>query len=105
MKATGKRFAKAVIIKKQAEELEVAVLDRGMGIPADEIDRVFDKFYRGRHLQKISGTGLGLSICKGIIDAHQGVFAVKSRSGGGTVFSFRLPLGPERMRKKEILSE
>ncbi len=94
-----------VRIKKQAEEIEVAVLDRGMGIPADEIDRVFDKFYRGRHLQKISGTGLGLSICKGIIDAHQGMFAVKSRPGGGTVFSFRLPLGPERMRKKEILSE
>ena len=52
----------------------------------DEIERVFEKFYRGRHGRaKVEGTGMGLSIAKGIIEAHGGKIHAESRAGGGAV--------------------
>ena len=75
-------------------ELIVAVKDQGVGIAPDEVNRVFDKFYRGVHLpgKQTSGTGMGLSIAKGIIEAHGGRIWVESRFGHGATFSFALPL-------------
>jgi len=71
--------------------VRLAVLDRGLGIPTEELDKVFDKFYRLRHAQGASGIGLGLSICKGIIEAHGGQISAGQRPGGGAVFSITLP--------------
>ena len=75
--------------------LELAVADRGIGIPADELERVFDKFYRVQHRGTTSGTGLGLSICKGIVEAHGGEIRAENREGGGTLVTLWLPLEPE----------
>ena len=70
----------------------VSVADRGIGIPADELKHVFNKFYRIRRTSfRVPGTGLGLSICKGIIEAHGGKIWAKARDGGGTILSFSLP--------------
>jgi two-component system sensor histidine kinase KdpD len=68
------------------------VADRGVGIPPDDLSRVFDKFYRVQQPGQVSGTGLGLSICKGIVEAHGGRIWAQNREGGGTVITLALPL-------------
>ena len=71
----------------------VSFRDTGTGIPASDLDRIFDRFARadpGRS-RHTGGFGLGLSIVKAIVDAHQGTIHVESREGGGTRFEIRLP--------------
>ena len=76
-------------------QLEMAVQDGGIGIPAADLERVFDKFYRVQRQETIVGTGLGLSICKGIIEAHGGrIWAVNNPDKGVTI-TFSLPVGAE----------
>jgi two-component system, OmpR family, sensor histidine kinase KdpD len=72
--------------------IEIQIADRGVGIPPEDLARVFDKFYRVQRPDSVSGTGLGLSICKGIIDAHDGSIRAENRSGGGTIITIELPL-------------
>jgi two-component system, OmpR family, sensor histidine kinase KdpD len=68
------------------------ISDRGIGIPAEELGRVFDKFYRVQRPESVGGSGLGLSICKGIVEAHGGKISAMARPGGGTVIVLELPL-------------
>lgn len=68
------------------------IMDTGPGIPADEVDKVFDKFFRASTGKSASGTGLGLSIARFIIEAHQGKIWVTSVLGTGTTFFVQLPL-------------
>jgi two-component system sensor histidine kinase KdpD len=75
--------------------LQVDIEDRGPGIPAEDLELVFDKFYRLKRSNQIGGTGLGLTICKSIIEAHGGKIWAVNNSNGGAVFSFVLPLGYE----------
>ena len=71
----------------------VSVMDRGPGIGPDELERVFEKFYRGRRSRaQTEGTGMGLAIAKGIIEAHGGKIRAQNRPGGGTAIVFKLPL-------------
>jgi two-component system sensor histidine kinase KdpD len=74
-------------------DLVMQVADRGVGIPPEDLARVFDKFYRVQRPGSVSGTGLGLSICKGIVEAHGGSIGAENRSGGGTVITISMPLG------------
>jgi two-component system sensor histidine kinase KdpD len=76
----------------QDHEVQIAVLDNGIGVPADDLDRIFDKFYRVQRPEYVTGTGLGLAICKGIIEAHGGRIWASNRDGGGTIFTLALPL-------------
>ncbi|MGN0241027.1 MAG: sensor histidine kinase, partial [Candidatus Weimeria sp.] len=72
----------------------ISVEDNGMGIPADSLDRIFERFYRvdKSHSREIGGTGLGLSITKNAIDMHHGEIKVHSVVGEGTTFDVRIPL-------------
>ncbi len=82
-------------ISAQAQDgqLLVSVADRGPGIPPEELERIFDKFYRVRTLQRdTSGSGLGLAVCRGLVEAHGGRIWAENREGGGAVFRFTLPL-------------
>ncbi len=72
-------------------EVEVEVADRGPGVAKQDVERVFDKFYRVREGEG-GGVGLGLTICRGIVSAHGGRIWVEERSGGGAAFRFTLPL-------------
>lgn len=74
------------------DEVIVSVEDRGRGIAPDELDKLFEKFYRGRLLATERGLGLGLSICQYIIQAHGGRIWAENRKEGGAAFRFTLPL-------------
>jgi len=75
-----------------AEMARIEIADRGVGIPPEDLTRVFDKFYRVQRPESVSGTGLGLSISKGIVEAHHGNIYARVREGGGTVITVELPL-------------
>jgi signal transduction histidine kinase len=81
-----------IAVTVEGREVQVAVTDRGAGIPKEELSRVFDKFVRGRTTDT-RGTGLGLYICKRIVDAHGGRIWATSEPGG-TTLTFALPLAP-----------
>jgi len=75
----------------------VSVTDTGIGIPAEEIGHVFERFRRVRSgaAQSIPGTGLGLTIVKQIVEMHGGKIWVESAVGHGSSFHFTIPLAPE----------
>jgi PAS domain S-box-containing protein len=75
----------------QEETVRIWVEDAGMGITPDQLDHVFDRFWRADHHQG-SGAGLGLAVAKGIVEAHGGKIGVTSRPGTGSTFFFTLPL-------------
>jgi len=72
----------------------VSVTDTGRGIPADDLPRIFDRFYRvdRSRSREAGGTGLGLAIAKHIVEAHGGRITVTSRVNAGSTFTFTLPL-------------
>ena len=72
--------------------IEIEVADRGIGIPREDLSRIFEKFYRVQRPDNITGTGLGLSISKGIVEAHGGFIAAENRPGGGTIVTIALPV-------------
>jgi len=78
----------------EGSHLCVEVADNGIGISAEDLPRIFDKFYRVKNAQtrKITGTGLGLPIVKGIVEAHLGSIEVESQPGIGSKFRVYLPL-------------
>ena len=91
-------------VRSSSQELLVEVMDRGPGIPDEELDRVFDKFYRAAGSDDASGTGLGLSISRGIVEAHGGRIWACNRRGGGSVFIVALPLHPAEASEAEPIS-
>ncbi|MCF7902466.1 MAG: HAMP domain-containing histidine kinase [Candidatus Marinimicrobia bacterium] len=80
--------------KMSDDMLEFSIADTGCGIPQDELEHIFDSFYRSRdtHKQKVKGTGLGLAICQKILGLHESALTVKSKEGEGATFSFKLPI-------------
>ena len=72
-------------------EVRFAVRDTGVGIPADEVSRIFERFYRVDKSRTGSGTGLGLSIAKHIVEAHGGKIWAESIEGQGSTFYFTIP--------------
>ncbi|HSP35528.1 MAG TPA: ATP-binding protein, partial [Thermoanaerobaculia bacterium] len=73
--------------------VRTAVSDRGIGIPTDEIPRLFERFHRARNVSSryYGGLGLGLYIARAIVDAHRGVITVESEEGKGATFTLALP--------------
>jgi two-component system sensor histidine kinase KdpD len=72
-------------------EVQIRVADRGVGIPPEDLARVFDKFYRVQRPDNVTGTGLGLSIARGIVEAHGGRIWAENRPGGGVTMTIALP--------------
>jgi signal transduction histidine kinase len=75
---------------------EFVVRDKGAGIPAEDLPRVFDRFYRGRGAERNAddGSGLGLSIARSIVEKHGGTIEIESAPERGTAVRIRLPLLP-----------
>jgi two-component system sensor histidine kinase SenX3 len=80
------------------ETVRIAVSDKGIGIPARDLERIFERFYRVDHgrSRETGGTGLGLSIVRHVANNHQGWVDVESREGEGSTFTLVLPLQPDR---------
>ena len=83
-----------VTVNSDHQFLFIDVSDSGMGIPADSIEKIFERFYRvdKSHSKEIGGTGLGLAISRSAIAAHHGTITVDSTEGEGTTFHVKIPL-------------
>jgi two-component system sensor histidine kinase SenX3 len=84
---------------EEREHVRLSVQDSGIGIPARDLDRIFERFYRVDHgrSRDTGGTGLGLSIVRHVANNHQGWVDVESREGEGSTFSLVLPLHTDRL--------
>ncbi len=78
--------------KTEACIIEVSVADTGVGIPAEDLPRIFERFYKADKARAGGGTGLGLAIAKHIVEAHGGKIWAKSIEGKGSTISFTLPV-------------
>jgi CheY-like chemotaxis protein/two-component sensor histidine kinase len=83
-----------ITLQERGTALQVDLADSGIGIAPDDLDRIFDRFYRADHpvVQEAAGTGLGLSIVKMFVEMLGGEIWVASQPGAGSTFSFTLPL-------------
>lgn len=83
---------------RAARQLVLGVKDSGMGIPSEELPRIWERLYRGDKSRSQKGLGLGLSLVKAVIQAHGGTVSVSSRPHEGSAFTVRLPLTRENAR-------
>lgn len=91
-KYSAEREPIRIRVRPRADHVEVAVEDRGPGIPAEELPHLFDRYYQTRRARAAGlGLGLGLFITRGLVEAHGGQVSVASTAGVGSVFSFWLP--------------
>ena len=81
-----------VSLQRCDEQIQFTVQDTGVGIPEEELEQVFQKFYRSEGVKHLKGTGLGLSITKAVVSAHQGDITVHNVESGGACFTVTLPL-------------
>ncbi|MBI1977029.1 MAG: response regulator [Candidatus Omnitrophica bacterium] len=115
MKFTAEEGRISVVALDKQESVEIRVTDTGIGIPPQDIGKIFDRFQQAEHQESVylqKGTGLGLAITKEIVTLHQGKVGVESQPGAGSTFWFTLPrlnhdqvaleiLGKEIARSKE----
>lgn len=94
MKYSPKAGDIIVRIEEKGNEVLISVRDNGIGIPEDEIESIFDSFYRSKRIKgnDPGGMGLGLYICRDIIRKHGGSIWAENCSGGGSIFFIKLPL-------------
>ncbi|MFD2615696.1 DUF4118 domain-containing protein [Paenibacillus gansuensis] len=76
---------------EQGSWITISVMDNGMGISEDDLERIFNKFYRAPSTKHVPGTGLGLAICKGIVELHGGTISAQPNVGQGLVITVSLP--------------
>jgi len=86
-----------VRVRREKENVVIEVADRGIGVPQDELEKIFDKFYQAKNAVKYSakGTGLGLTLVKHAAEAHGGNVSARSTVGKGSTFSLILPVKKE----------
>jgi len=99
IKYTPEHGTVIIELENQAGHIKVQIKDTGIGIPQDEQEKMFTKFYRATNAEKARkvGTGLGLYIVKNIVERHGGTIGFKSKVGEGTIFTFTMPLKPKAL--------
>jgi len=86
-----------ISLEKNEKEIQIQIFDNGLGIPQEEKEKVFTRFFRGSNIMQVDtvGTGLGLYMAKNIIEAHGGRIWFESEQGKGTSFYFTIPIKKE----------
>ncbi|PPS41213.1 ATP-binding protein [Chroococcidiopsis sp. TS-821] len=106
-------FEGEIVVKLQAvgEQVKLTVQDTGVGIPAEELPRIFQRFHRVTNMRSrtYEGSGIGLSLVEELVKLHGGTINVTSQVGIGTTFTVSIPLGfahlpPEQIRTKNLSS-
>jgi signal transduction histidine kinase len=97
-----------VSVNRDDRTVQVSVTDTGLGIPDEDVEHVFERFYRGRNASAATGTGLGLAIAQWIAAQHEGRIELSRPAGAGCRFTLHLPLVEDRAydtgdRPREIL--
>jgi len=92
VKYSGDRGRVLLSACEKEGDVLISVSDEGMGIPSEEIGRIWDRLYRGDRSRSRRGLGLGLSFVKAIVQAHDGEVVVESQSNKGSTFTIRLPV-------------
>lgn len=107
LKVTPSGGRVTVRVEYLGTEVQFSVEDTGPGIPEDEHERIFERFYQpvaARGLEATTGSGLGLTIARQLVEAHQGRMWLESEVGRGSVFYFTLPATRERRRSRRETS-
>ncbi len=91
LKFTSEGGEITVRARQKDDEIHISVQDTGVGIPAEEQERIFERFYKADRARAGGGTGLGLAIAKHVVQAHGGQIWVRSQVGHGSTFTFSLP--------------
>ncbi|MGZ3851356.1 MAG: ATP-binding protein, partial [Flavisolibacter sp.] len=94
-----------VVLREEGSDIVLSVSDTGVGIPADQLEKVFDRFHRVENIQGRSqeGTGIGLAMVKELVRMHQGHISVTSKVGKGSTFTVTVPAGDEHLDKEKII--
>nr|WP_293834249.1 two-component regulator propeller domain-containing protein [uncultured Arsenicibacter sp.] len=93
--------------KLQTNFLEIVIVDEGVGIKPEELEKVFDVYYQASHSasMRVVGTGIGLSLVKQFIERHGGEVQLTSRINAGTTFTIRLPFGKQHLTPADLLTQ
>lgn len=93
-----------VEVKQVGNEVHLTVSDTGVGIPADQLNKIFDRFHRVENLggRSQEGTGIGLSMVKELVKLHGGTIDVQSKVGKGSAFTIAIPTGKEHLAAEHI---
>ncbi len=97
------KLAKSSNTQSLNERVKIIVEDTGKGIPEEEFESIFERFYQiNDDDSNIKGTGIGLALCKELVELHDGEIGIESEPGIGSRFIIRLPLGKEYLNKENI---
>ena len=98
-----------VVLRESDTNIEIQVVDNGVGIKEEHIDRLFDRFYQGRNSDDLGmqGTGIGLNLCKAITQLHGGQVKAQNRTDGrqGAVFTVTLPKGNKHLKPEQVVTD
>jgi PAS domain S-box-containing protein len=94
-----------VVLREAGGMAELQVTDSGVGIPAHDIERVFERFHRieGQGGRSVEGSGIGLSLVREMVQLHGGAITAASEAGRGTTFTVRLPFGAAHLPAHQVL--
>jgi PAS domain S-box-containing protein len=95
----------SVNISQQNSQIKLSVKDTGIGIPADQLNKIFDRFHRIDNTEGRSqeGTGIGLALVKELVKIHQGTIEVNSEPGAGSEFTVSFPVGKDHLPAEKIV--
>jgi len=85
--------------------ITILIKDEGKGIPEDELDKIFERFYQVKGVNNSGGTGIGLALTKKLVEIHKGSIQVESKINHGASFFVLLPLGNSHLTEEELISE
>ena len=100
---------KVVLREGGEKDIEIQVIDNGLGFKGDEADKLFDRFYQGSNSASLGmqGTGIGLNLCRAITQMHGGHIKAQNRTDGnrGAIFTVSIPIGNTHLRPEQIVTD